>query len=141
MRVIICGSRTWGTAAPEMTPFEVSRVAQERDAVFRVVELLQPDDLVIHGAASGADTLASLYAKRRRDLRIQAHPAQWDLYGWRAGPIRNRAMLEIGKPDLVIYFTIDKDEPTTGTAHMVKIAKSAHVPVAYYRDYNGERYG
>ena len=50
--------------------------------------------------------------------------AKWALIGRGAGPLRNQQMLREGKPDLVLAFPGGK-----GTAHMVRIARKAGVPV------------
>ena len=52
------------------------------------------------------------------------YPADWDTHGRGAGPIRNKQMLEEGKPDLVIAFPGGK-----GTANMIGQAKEAGIPV------------
>ncbi len=51
-------------------------------------------------------------------------PAEWSKYGRRAGPIRNKQMLDVGKPHLVVAFP-----GGAGTANMVKQAKAAGVPI------------
>lgn len=78
---------------------------------------------VIHGAATGADSLASLWCKARNIPEI-ACPADWKTHGRAAGPIRNHAMLDNHKPDLVIAFP-----GGNGTLNMCKIANTAGVKV------------
>jgi hypothetical protein len=82
-----------------------------------------PDWLIISGAATGADSLAIEYAVVNW-CQLEEYPADWDKYGKRAGYIRNKQMLEEGKPDLVIAFPGGK-----GTANMIKLAKEAGVEV------------
>lgn len=83
-----------------------------------------PISLIIHGGATGADTLANYWA-RAMGIQVKEYRADWILYGnRRAGPIRNRQMLNEGKPDLVVAFPGGK-----GTADMVKQAKNANVKV------------
>lgn len=76
-------------------------------------------DLVIHGAATGADTLADEWAKSR-GVDVLAFPAAWDdidrlgavirytkagkPYDAAAGGIRNQKMIEVGRPDFAIGF-------------------------------------
>jgi hypothetical protein len=50
--------------------------------------------------------------------------AAWHEHGRGAGPIRNRQMLEEGRPDLVVAFPGGH-----GTAGMIKLALKAGVPV------------
>jgi ABC-type Fe3+-hydroxamate transport system substrate-binding protein len=80
--------------------------------------------VLIHGAATGADTLAARAAEKL-GWTVRPYPVtpeDWARYGRRAGPIRNSAMLKDSKPDLVIAFP-----GGTGTADMVKKAKAAGV--------------
>lgn len=78
--------------------------------------------LLVHGASSGADTLASEWAKRK-GIETRAYPADWNAHGKAAGPIRNREMLK-EKPDLVVAFPGGR-----GTADMVNAAKQVGVKV------------
>lgn len=80
-------------------------------------------DVLIHGAARGADALAWEWA-RFMDVPAIACPADWRAHGRAAGPIRNAKMLAEHKPDAVIAFP-----GGAGTAHMVKIAREAGLPV------------
>jgi hypothetical protein len=88
---------------------------------------------LIEGGARGADALADEWVTQDGGgdpidgpfhLR---YPADWKQHGKAAGPIRNKQMLDEGKPDLVVAFS---DRPITpGTANMIKQAKAADVPV------------
>jgi hypothetical protein len=109
MQVLICGSRNFIDEA----------------AIAAVIDKLDPDDIVIHGCASGADTIAGELA-RARGLKVMEFPAQWRRYGRSAGPIRNKQMLVEGKPDIVYAFYKDKKK-SKGTKNMVKQARSAGV--------------
>jgi len=111
MRVLICGSRDF----------------HDIQAIQIVVDNLDTNDIIVHGCARGADTIAGWLAKRR-GLTILEFPAQWNKYGKAAGPIRNKQMLDEGKPDKVFAFYTDKKK-SRGTANMVKQAKAAGIPV------------
>ena len=50
--------------------------------------------------------------------------ADWDGLGAKAGPIRNRQMLEEGRPDLVVAFP-----GRSGTDHMKRSAQAAGIEV------------
>lgn len=50
--------------------------------------------------------------------------ADWHTHGRAAGPIRNRRMIEEGKPDLVVAFPGGR-----GTANMVNQARAAGIEV------------
>lgn len=79
--------------------------------------------LLIHGAAKGADRLAERWA-RHMGVHVRAYPAEWKRYGPSAGPIRNKQMLDEGRPNLVIAFPGGR-----GTADMVKQAQERGVEV------------
>lgn len=78
---------------------------------------------IIHGGARGADRGADEWGVANW-VPVHEFKADWDKYGKLAGPIRNKEMLEIGKPDLVIAFPGGK-----GTSNMVQQAKEAGVEV------------
>jgi hypothetical protein len=84
---------------------------------------LSCDDVIIHGAAPGADTLAGQWAADK-GIPVEAFPADWEKHGRAAGPIRNKQMLDDGKPDLVVAFP-----GGWGTANMCKQAREAGVRV------------
>ena len=111
MNVLICGDRDWW----EMMP------------IVRVIDLLPEGTTVIHGAARGADAIAGTIAKNR-GLTVLSFPAEWTRYHKGAGPIRNKQMLDKGKPDLVIYFH-HALEDSKGTKNMVTIARKAGISV------------
>ena len=57
-----------------------------------------PVTLLIHGGARGADSLAGAWATLRQ-APVRVFPANWDLHGKAAGPLRNQQMLDQGRPD------------------------------------------
>jgi len=77
---------------------------------------------MMHGGATGADTLAKEWAAGKPIDRYVCH-ANWRAYGRAAGPRRNAKML-LWKPDLVVAFP-----GGMGTADMVKRAKAAGIEV------------
>ena len=113
MRVLVCGSRAWPT----------------KKMVHVVLDGLlaqYPDLEVISGMASGADRHAAEWAERHGCLI--AFPADWGTHGRAAGPIRNRQMLDAGRPDLVVAFS-DNIATSVGTKDMATIAAQAGIPV------------
>ena len=78
---------------------------------------------IIHGGANGADTMAGCWAEKY-NIPVTVYNADWGRYGRAAGPKRNEKMLYEGKPEYVVAFPGGR-----GTAHMVRIAKSAGVVV------------
>lgn len=110
IRVIVCGGRTFSSSVELY--FHLDIIDQET-----------PIDVVIHGGAQGADTLAGEWAARRGKATRVVFP-DWDKHGRAAGPIRNQKMIDDHAPDLVIAFA-----GGIGTADMVKRAKKAGIPV------------
>lgn len=90
MRILVCGDRSW-------TDVELLREVLE--ALHEQLNI----SCVIQGEATGADTLARLWAQQQGVL-VESYPAQWGQLGKAAGPVRNRQMLEDGNPDFVIAF-------------------------------------
>jgi hypothetical protein len=79
--------------------------------------------VLAHGAARGADTLAARWA-RRTECPVRPYLADWDAYRDRAGPIRNRLMLDHFGPQLLVAFT-----GGVGTADCVRCAWERKIPV------------
>jgi hypothetical protein len=120
MRVVVFGGRNF---------------CNERLA-FKALDILHKKykfTCVIDGCAKGADTLGYRWAKRR-GVPTERYPANWAKFGLSAGPIRNRQMIDEGKPDIGVAFPGGK-----GTANMKEQMKRAGirvyniVPVAYQR--------
>jgi len=113
MRVLVCGDREWTDLAAILRELKHHRAT-----------------VVIHGGARGADTLAG-EAARQMKIPVEMFPAQWNLYGKSAGPIRNKQMLVEGEPDLVLAFHSDLMS-SRGTRDMVRRADRAGVPFLIY---------
>ena len=107
-RVVVCGGRTYG---------DINRVTC-------VLDIIQPW-LVIHGDASGADTLAKEYAESR-GIPIETYAPDRALDGpgrdWKFN--RNSRMLAESRPSLVVAFP-----GGPGTADTVNKAKRLGIPV------------
>jgi hypothetical protein len=78
---------------------------------------------IIDGAARGADTLAYRWAKRN-GVPTERYAANWAKYKRAAGPIRNRQMIEEGKPNMGVAFPGGR-----GTENMKEQLKKAGIPV------------
>lgn len=79
-----------------------------------------------HGAAPGADALASRWAHARK-INVNAFGAQWGTYGSNAGPVRNRRMLDTDPlPAIVLAFPTGDSRGTWGC---VREANERHIPV------------
>ncbi len=114
MKVLVCGSRDW----------------EDYGAIVRELTKLPYDTVIIEGEARGADTLAR-QAASRQGYNVEAYPADWAQYGRAAGPIRNKQMLDEGKPDLVLAFSEDI-ENSRGTANMVMQARKRGIEVKVF---------
>lgn len=115
LRVIVCGGRDYA---------DYDRMAAILSALRSD---LAPFEVIIHGAAKGADALAAKYAKQHQIPDI-AFTADWRTLGPAAGPARNKRMLEEGKPDLVVAFP-----GGSGTNNMASQARAAGVKVVHVR--------
>ena len=126
-RVLVCGGRDYSDKA---------RLFAILDHYHREAGSFE---CLIHGAASGADSLAGEWAVARA-VPVLPFPAVWDdltthpvvtrhrrdgtPYNVLAGSIRNTRMLREGSPTVVIAFPGGK-----GTADMVRKSHMANVPV------------
>jgi hypothetical protein len=110
MKVLVCGGRQYDDA--EALASRLSEIHRDHG----IAE-------IIEGGAAGADTLAREFGQRK-GIPVRTFPADWDRHRRAAGPIRNRQMLEEGKPDLVVAFPGGR-----GTANMVKQARAVGVKV------------
>lgn len=149
MRWLVCGGRDFGDLAnyreeqhhePDSAVVRqkekeynfilrtLNRLSVERSSCFNPDDNWLPSDIeIISGMARGADKVAVDWAVVNW-CKWHEFPANWELYGKAAGFIRNRRMLDEGKPDLVVAFPGGK-----GTKMMVDLAKNAGVEVLEYR--------
>lgn len=88
--------------------------------------------VLIHGDCRGLDKMAGSVAAKL-GFEVRTFPAQWDIYGRAAGPIRNVEMLK-QKPNVIIIFH-DNLEKSVGTKSFVKSAiKMGLLPIMYKCD-------
>jgi hypothetical protein len=116
-RALVCGGREYSNQAK----------------MFRLLDVLkecEPNLLIIHGGAKGADSLGGQWALDR-GVEVLVFPADWDQYGRGAGFIRNAQMLKEGKPNLVVAFSGGR-----GTEHMIQSSEKAGVEVVVVREIN-----
>lgn len=102
IKVLICGDRNWNN--------------------FKLIEdfilTLPKDTTIIEGNCRGADKISGFLA-RKHGLKVITVPAEWTLYGKRAGPIRNKEMINMFNPDLVVAFH-NHIEDSKGTKNMME---------------------
>ncbi len=108
MKVLVCGDRTF----------------EDKNLMWNVLDKHSITE-IIEGEAKGADTLARLYGEEN-NIPVKKFPADWDKFSNAAGPIRNKQMLDEGKPELVIAFLAENSK---GTENMIAQAWKAGVTV------------
>lgn len=95
-------------------------------AVFDRIHSFLPIRTLLHGNASGLDTLARQWAQMR-GRTIRGLPARWRSQGLSAGPERNSAMLEILEGELNAVLV--SFPGGNGTADMTAKTNMAGLPV------------
>lgn len=128
MKVLVCGSREWGSSQP----------------IYDRLKACGRGTKVIHGNARGADTLAA-NAAWKLGYEVEPFNADWTvhphtpegrirmrrdgtLYDVGAGRARNLLMLD-QNPDLVLAF---QKNGSTGTQHTIDEARRRGIPVEVY---------
>jgi hypothetical protein len=86
---------------------------------------LPKDTVIIEGKCRGADKISG-YLARKHGLKVVTVPAKWTLYGKQAGPIRNKEMLDMYNPDLIVAFH-NHIEDSKGTKNMMEQALKAKI--------------
>lgn len=119
MRLLITGSRTWDNEAAiraVLDPF-----------TFGPFDTLP---VLVHGAATGADTIAAEYWKSL-GLPDEPHAPNYRRYAKKQAPlIRNVQMVQLGA-DRCIAFILNGSR---GATHCSDLAKKAGIPTTIYRE-------
>lgn len=110
MRVIVCGGRNYSDR-------------MHLEECLDQLHASKSFTLLIAGGASGADSFAESWAKKR-GVPCEVFAADWKRHGRAAGPIRNRRMLDEGKADMVVAFPGGR-----GTANMIAQARGRAVVI------------
>jgi hypothetical protein len=99
MRVIVTGSRTW------TGQWGIDKIFQVLDATLELGRQMNQGFELIHGACpTGADEIANEWGfANSEEIMLTTWPAEWDLYGKAAGPVRNEQMMAAGG-DLCVAF-------------------------------------
>lgn len=119
MRLLVCGGRDFSSADAWNW---LERNAKDEIAFATGCSAFSID-VLIHGGARGADEGGARWGESEH-AEVLCFPADWKKHGKSAGPIRNRKMLEEGKPDIVIAMPGGK-----GTANMMAQARAHGVSV------------
>ena len=110
-RVLICGDRNW----------------KDYESIDNFVKKLPKGTVIIQGMCRGADLMARR-AGIKYGFTVEDYSADWSKYGDAAGPIRNKQMLDEGKPDRVYAFHSNISE-SKGTKNMINQAKKRSIEV------------
>ncbi len=105
MKVIIAGSRNFN---------DYNSLKNKLDIILKN----QKEVTIVSGTARGADRLGERYAEENHH-KLEKYPAMWDIYGKKAGYIRNEEMAKFSDACVVFW-----DGKSKGTKHMIDIAKN-----------------
>jgi len=77
--ILVTGSRDW----------------KDYDSIFNSLSIYPSDSstVLIHGGCRGLDTIASKVA-HDLNFSVEQYSARWNIYGYSAGPVRNKSMLK-----------------------------------------------
>ena len=121
-RVIIAGTRTFN---------DYKLLCDTMD---HLLQNIDDEIIIIEGGARGADRLGKHYAQER-GYRVRSFPANWELYGKKAGMVRNRRMAIAASEGgaehggLVAFW----DGQSPGTKNMIEEAKARGLKVRVKR--------
>lgn len=119
-RLLITGSRDWTNQDAIAEALRDWWISTGRD----------PAATLVSGACpTGADRIAETLWENQ-GLTVERHPADWKKLGRRAGPARNRTMVESG-PDAAAAFIRAGSKGASGTLTMIE---KAGIPVRVYRE-------
>lgn len=118
IKVLITGSRKW------------SNKRTISDAINFYTNNTDNPICIIQGECpyGGADKLAKDYALEQC-IPVISVPADWNKYGNRAGPIRNKFMVDYFRPNIVLAFPLGDSR---GTIHCMKYAAQNNILVYNY---------
>ena len=135
-RIAIVGSRDFNNY--EYLKFELLKYINKRlDSTVTPRQPYERVDLeveIVSGGARGADTLAEKFANEF-GFKTVIYKPDWDLYGKRAGFIRNAKIVDAC--DILFAFQINKSR---GTQHSIDLAREKNKEV-YVFEVEGENNG
>lgn len=89
-----------------------------------------PSPVIVHGhCPRGADAIADRLAISM-GFNVERHPAQWSLYGHRAGFVRNAYMVDAGATACLAFIR----DNSKGATMCARIAANAGIPVTEFRE-------
>ena len=120
-RLLITGSR-----AHQWTPYDSHALLI---AVREILEKTHELPVLVHGGATGADTEAARMGQQLLNLPTEVHRADWTKYGRAAGPIRNKAMVNLGADLCLAFPDHPKGQGSRGTWGCIDLAHQSGIPV------------
>jgi hypothetical protein len=78
---------------------------------------------VVCGCARGVDTLGERWANEN-NIPVARHPADWNTFGRKAGPVRNQQMANYGDALIAVW-----DGKSRGTKNMIQCMERQDKPV------------
>ena len=106
MRVIIAGGRDFNNY--ELLKEKVDYMLSNKT---------KGDIEIISGTANGADKLGEKYAEEN-GYKLTKFPADWEIYGKRAGYVRNEEMASYATHCICFW-----DGKSKGTGHLINLSK------------------
>ena len=122
MTILCCGDRNWNNALVIRNAL-LDYIRNDKDLT------------IIHGNANGTDRTCAFVALELglNQSNIKSFPANWNKFGKSAGPIRNKQMLDEGKPDLVLAFH-NFIANSKGTKNMLEQAKKRNISTKLFTE-------
>lgn len=123
-RIIVCGGRHFD---------DYACLESVMAKVMSDLGLKLPEIEIVSGHCQGADQLGETYAERH-GISCKVFPAQWEVYGRAAGPVRNSEMIKYAAESEVPVVVAFVSPRSRGTMDTVKKAKKQgfRVYVTYY---------
>ena len=83
---------------------------------------------IVSGHCVGADRLGEIYAEKH-NAQVKIFPAEWEKYGKRAGPMRNKQMVDYisGFENKIVIAFVSAN--TKGTRNTITLAQKANIQV------------
>lgn len=117
LRILVCGGRHFDDY--DLLENTINDVITESGC---------EDIEIVSGHCVGADRLGELYAEKH-NAQVKIFPAEWEKYGKRAGPMRNKPMVDYisGFENKIVVAFVSVN--TKGTRNTITLAQKANICV------------